>query len=78
MEMLATANAGGEKEDTGGREGEGAELLYYVHNPRKIVGEYTVQQPLLPSINIVSTHIRIPHTHTLSLPLSYTGQMEWE
>ena len=34
-------------------EEEGEELVY-VHNPKKTVGQYSMQQPLLPSVNLVS------------------------
>ena len=39
------------------REGdEEAEELVYVHNPKKTVGQYSMQQPLLPSVNLVSVY----------------------
>ena len=57
---------GGTDGETGEREGEGEgeggrEKLVYVHNPVKTVGEYSVQQPLLPSMNLVRW---LPRAHT--------------
>ena len=63
--VLDTKVIVGEEEREGGCdfgvEGERGDKLVYVHNPQKTVGEYSVQQPLLPSINLVSPHT---HTHT--------------
>lgn len=44
-----------EREQLQEREGEEREEeLIYVHKPKKTVGEYSVQQPLVPSVNLVS------------------------
>ena len=50
----------------GEREREGEEReeeLIYVHKPKKTVGEYSVQQPLLPSVNLVSFICSYTHTY---------------
>ena len=46
----------GENEEAD-REREEGEELVYVHSPKKTVGQYSVQQPLLPSINLVSVQM---------------------
>ena len=53
------------------REGdEEAEELVYVHNPKKTVGQYSMQQPLLPSVNLVSVYA----VETLYIILTPMGQ----
>ena len=86
MEALSTDN------DGVGEEGEGVEMsslgelaaasrLVYVHEPTQRIGEYSVQSPLLASINTVSythtltytqhTHMHT-HTHTTHTTLTHT------
>ena len=52
-----------EREGEREREGEEREELIYVHKPKKTVGEYSVQQPLLPSVNLVSFICSYTHTY---------------
>ena len=69
MEALST------DDDGVGEEGEGvgisslgelaaASRLVYVHQPTQRIGEYSVQSPLLASINTVSYTHTHTHTHT--------------
>ena len=77
MEALST------DDDGVGEEGEGvgisslgelaaASRLVYVHQPTQRIGEYSVQSPLLASINTVSYTHTHTHTHTLTHTHSLT------